>query len=146
VEETFIIPDITIPDLKLVIEFQGYQHYTNCIQVHKDTKRKQLLRANDWNILEIPYFVQLSTAVLTTCFKKYKSRNEKWCDQSNSFPHGFVHPKAILPGCFCISGIEIYKTNLEFFPNEVRQRCIETVRQRSKILKIPPRVLDPVNF
>lgn len=71
-------PDCRSDSLKLLIEFDGVQHYTNPEQIIKDREHTRLYRNAGYFVVRIPYFIQLTTAtvnemfweVLTTEFKK----------------------------------------------------------------------------
>ena len=41
-------PDYQIPKKKIVVEFQGYQHYTDTICMYKDNIKYNTLKSNGW--------------------------------------------------------------------------------------------------
>jgi hypothetical protein len=59
----------------------------------------------------VPYFVQFSSDVITDLFAPYCHRFAPF----NSFPHGFISDRALLPANFCELGLHRFKLDLERF-------------------------------
>jgi len=123
-------PDFLLPDKKIIIEFQGYRHFTDPKVIFTDLIKRDLFLKNDYSFIEIPYFVQLTPALTHFFFKAQQ-------DFSNGFPHGFIHPSAMLPGSFSTLGLIRYHKFLDYLPEEVALMCIESLKQRAKIDKMP---------
>jgi hypothetical protein len=128
-ESTKFKVDYFIHD-KIVIEFQGYQHFTKTKVAYKDLQRKKEIESSGYKFIEIPYFVQLTKSVAKLLF-------DYEYDFSKGFPHGFIHPKAVLPCDFCLLGRERYHAFLEYFPSEVKEQCEKSVEKRSEVDSIP---------
>lgn len=54
-------PDFYIKEKNLVIEFDGYQHYTKSAITLSDLNKDTILSDDGIKVVRIPYFVQLST-------------------------------------------------------------------------------------
>lgn len=126
--------DYVIKEYNLIVEFQGFQHFTNTKNVYNDIQRIKRLKNNGYIILQIPYFIQLTSNVLNFLFSSYTNRKD---DLSNQFPHGFIHPKVTLPCDFCKLGKKRYNYFLSIFPNEVKDQCERSIRKRGEIDNIP---------
>tara|TARA_Y100000310_G_C20663817_1_gene806321 strand:+ start:516 stop:1109 length:594 start_codon:yes stop_codon:yes gene_type:complete len=130
-------PDYRIDDKKLCIEFQGHQHYTNSFHVYKDQIKKEIMESYGYNLIEIPYFVQLTNNITQFLFQDLVDDLNYLKDYSDGFPHGFIHPNAQLPGEFSKFGNKRVLELLKKFPKEVFEDCIKSIKIRSKYLKVP---------
>ena len=63
-----IRPDYRNDDLKLIVEFDGIQHYTNPLQIIKDFENTKKYEALSYKVVRIPYFIQLSKTAVKTLF------------------------------------------------------------------------------
>jgi hypothetical protein len=54
--------------LKLVIEFDGIQHYTKPDIIEKDFKNTKIYKSFGYKVVHIPYFIQLSNKAVKTLF------------------------------------------------------------------------------
>lgn len=140
-ERTFF-PDYRIPDKSIVVEFQGYQHYTSSKQVFNDFLRKQIFNSNGWVFIEFPYFIQPSKQFLEFLFPDVEK--EKIKDFSNGYPHGFVHPKSVVIGDFCILGLEKVKEFFKLIPKNIVEDCFKSLEVRSKKDNVPYKVYNPL--
>jgi hypothetical protein len=61
-------PDYRSEELKLIIEFDGLQHYTKPDIIEKDIKTKELYENFGYGVVRIPYFIQLSNKAVKTLF------------------------------------------------------------------------------
>jgi len=137
VEDFTFRPDYVIKDIKLVVEFNGYHHYTNPSQILKDKKKRIILEQNNFTFVEIPYFVQLDEIVIKLLFSKFNIDTSKF----NSYPHGFIDKNALLPASFCTLGVKRFYNDLEYFINVKDDilRCFRTLEESGKdILEILP--------
>ena len=128
-------PDYLI-DGKIIVEFQGYQHYTRCIDVYKDGLRKEIFELNNYQFIEIPYFIQLNEDVTQKLFNQS-------IDLSNGFPCGFIHPKSGCFGDFCSAGLAKAKLILDFYSIDVKNQIFESLHNRSGVSGIPEKILNP---
>lgn len=115
---------------KIVIEFQGYQHFTKSKIAYKDKIREEYIRSKGYDFIEIPYFVQMSKETINHLFSKE-------LDIKRNFPHGFIHPKAVLPCDFCRLGKEKFFDVLHNFPPEVKKECYDSIKRREELDRIP---------
>lgn len=63
-----IRPDYRSETLKMIVEFDGLQHYQNPIQIIKDSKNTEEYEALGYKVVRIPYFIQLSKKAVKTMF------------------------------------------------------------------------------
>lgn len=61
-------PDYRNEELKLIIEFDGLQHYTNPERIMKDEHNTQMYRELGYKVVRIPYFIQLTNDVVLQLF------------------------------------------------------------------------------
>lgn len=135
-----IRPDFRIPSLKLVIEFQGYRHFTNIKVVDRDILVETICNELNYKFLEIPYFIQPTTTVLKFLFGNLKTIK----NFSNGFPHGFIHPKAELLGSFSLAGLIKVHSIFKQFPIKVKRQCYASLKKRAELLDIPTIVFNPL--
>ena len=98
-------PDYRCEELRLILEFNGYSHYCNPVQILNDYKK--INEYKNLGYIAIPYFVQMCDELISliTLGKVQKYKQE--------YPHGFIDPKAILPSFFCSLGVARYKQEME---------------------------------
>lgn len=93
-------PDYRCDELKLIVEFDGYQHYCQIDTIFKDKLKDSVYTSIGYRIVRIPYFVQLTNDVV----KHYFGVSD--VDMQINFPHGFIADKgAKLPAEYCSLGI-----------------------------------------
>mgnify|MGYP000880882165 CR=1 FL=1 len=61
-------PDYRSPSLKLIIEFDGIQHYTSPTIIQRDEENTRLYENEGYRVIRIPYFIQLTNAVVKQLF------------------------------------------------------------------------------
>lgn len=61
-------PDFRSETLKMIIEFDGLQHYTNPEQILKDDEHTRLYEKGGYKVVRIPYFIQLTNDVVEKMF------------------------------------------------------------------------------
>ena len=61
-------PDYRSEELKLIIEFDGLQHYTKPDIIEKDLKTTELYINLGYKVVRIPYFIQLTNKAVKTLF------------------------------------------------------------------------------
>lgn len=129
-------------NLKLCVEFDGYQHYTSSKQILADYRKNELCKTLGLNLIRIPYFVQLSTSVIKLLF----NLDLKGFEQT--YPHGFNSNKStmIFPADYCYLGIERFKNDLERF-SIIKNEIIDSLKNRSidKRLLLPEPLLYLIN-
>ena len=130
-------PDYCSHSLKLVIEFDGYSHYTDVNSILRDERKDILFTQNGYKVVRIPYFVQLTGEVARHLFNIDVSIN-------SNYPHGFISDKSTckLPANFCELGIERFKHDLQRF-DFIRGLIIDSLVQKIDKLKDKRLVLPP---
>jgi len=67
-EKCKIRPDYRSDKLKLIIEFDGIQHYTKPDIIEKDKNNTKIYEELGYKVVHIPYFIQLSNKAVKTLF------------------------------------------------------------------------------
>lgn len=62
-------PDYRSERLKLIVEFDGLQHYTKPDIIEKDLKTTELYQRLGYKVVRIPYFIQLTKKAVKTLFE-----------------------------------------------------------------------------
>lgn len=97
--ETFNFrPDYCCHELQTCVEFDGPDHYTKANVIQSDIKKNQIIAWNGYNIIRIPYFVQLNSAGIKYFFDLDISFDY-------GFKHGFISRNVTLPANFCEQGV-----------------------------------------
>ena len=63
-----IRPDFLCEEQKIIIEFDGLQHYTNPEKIRKDRQNQQIYESFGYRVIRIPYFIQLTQSVVKEMF------------------------------------------------------------------------------
>lgn len=61
-------PDYRSEQLKLIVEFDGVQHYTNPKNILKDEEHNKVYKDAGYKVVRIPYFIQLTQKAVKTMF------------------------------------------------------------------------------
>lgn len=102
-------PDYRIEDLKLIVEFDGYKHFTSSNTILADIKKDKIYSEQGYKIIRIQYWIQLNDSVLYGLFNEYL--NKEWGfyeDISSEYPLGFIDKKALLPADYSEFGLDRY--------------------------------------
>lgn len=131
-------PDFQLPRLKLIIEFNGYQHYTLSKTIINDDIKTKCYTRLGYTIINIPYFVQLDNRIVKFLFDSYNTKTNEF----NKYPHGFIDKKAALPSDFCELGQKRFLHDLNNFSiirkeivNSLKDKISETGNWRSVCFK-----------
>lgn len=65
-----IRPDYRCEKLKLIIEFNGVQHYQRPERIKADVENQRLYEKHGYKVVRIPYFIQLSNDVVKQMFDR----------------------------------------------------------------------------
>ncbi len=117
-------PDYRSEKLKLIIEFDGLQHYTKPDIIEKDSKNTELYKVLGYKVVRIPYFIQLTNKAVKVLFGVEVSE-PLFSESISSLGIGGQNTPAYL----CPSGVcrmaeefrkfpEQYKTNLDFLKSQ----------------------------
>lgn len=115
-------PDYRNDELMLIVEFDGYQHYTKVAYIESDCAKDRVYTQIGYTVVRIPYFVQLSTEVIGLLF------NLKF-DYAQIYGHGFIDKDATLPSDFCEMGIERFKLDLIKFES-IAPQIIKSLKNK----------------
>jgi len=104
-------PDYRSERFKLIIEFDGNQHYQRAEHVIKDSARDAAMEQASYAIVRIPYFVQLTPPVICQLLGDRVADTSPFKD----FPHGFIADTVVFPADFCELGIARFERDLDRF-------------------------------
>jgi hypothetical protein len=104
-------PDYRCERLRLIIEFDGNQHYQRAAHVVRDHVRDRVLEAAGYRVIRIPYFVQMTPPVIRRLFGESVTDTTSFKD----YPHGFIAKEVVFPADFCELGVQRFLGDLEKF-------------------------------
>ena len=120
-------PDYRNDFYKLMVEFDGYAHYTSSKRIVLDGLKDELYRGNGYKVVHIPYFVQISGKIISKLFSID-------VDYVQKYPHGFINSKCVLPADFCHLGIKRFFQDLEAF-KEIKDEILVSLVKKIESLK-----------
>ncbi len=122
-----IRPDYHAVQIRLVVQFDDPKHYTQPRRILLDEEENRLFTQHEYEVVRIPYFVQMSSEVIARIFGTT-------CHYRQRYPHGFAHKNAVLPAAFCCLGIERFIGDLErfFF---IRDEILRSLDQKVALFK-----------
>jgi len=127
-------PDYRSDIYKIIVEFNGFRHYNSSEVIIKDISKYENYKLSGYSVIEIPYFVQLSTTVIKLLF-------DKDIDYKQTYQHGFIDDKALLPCDFCQLGTQRFEQDLIKFDvicKDILDSLLEKVKQKgNKYLVLP---------
>lgn len=126
-----IKPDYVCEKLKLIVEFDGSHHYTDPFVYYKDRSNNITLEKLGYDVVRIPYYVQLDKCAIQHYFKIDFSNN--LYDTDND--HGFMHPDIVLPSFFCENGKTNFINDLFDLPIDISSKIIESIGYRLLYIK-----------
>jgi hypothetical protein len=117
-------PEYRSEKLKLIVEFDGLQHYTKPDIIEKDARLTELYTNLGYKVIRIPYFIQLSNKAVKTLFD-VDVAEELFDDKISSLGVKGLNTPAYL----CPAGVkrmaeefrrfpEQYETNIEYLKKE----------------------------
>jgi hypothetical protein len=143
----FIVPNCyvndfedEVTDIKFLVEFDGYYHYNDSKQQSRDIKKSNVAKQEGYELVRIPYFVQLNDDTLDHYFD-YCINTDKFeivCD----FPHGFIDKKCRVPADFNMIGIERFNDELGCLDINVRNDIINSLVDWAKRIDKPYKYVD----
>lgn len=121
--------DFRNDDIMLIVEFDGYQHYTQSKRIIADKLKDKIYSSMGYEIWRIPYFIQISEETINSLIRNENLHEYvfKWISRNISpefykiitkqqYPHGFIDSKLeVLPADFCELGIQRFKEDIEIF-------------------------------
>lgn len=109
-------PDWRSESLKIVIEFDGLQHYQNPQQILNDRERTEFYEALGYKVVRIPFFIQLSNSAVKTLFNVDV---EQPLFDEEKFPSMNIEEKCT-PAFMCPAGIQRMAEAFRHFPVQYR--------------------------
>ena len=121
-------PDYRNDGLKIVVEFDGYQHYTQVKNIIKDQEKDIIYTETGYKIIRIPYFVQIETRTIAGLF-------DKTIERELSYPHGFIanNSTLVLPADFCELGVDRFISDLEKF-HYIKDDIVKSLKDKVDLL------------
>ena len=95
-------PDYCCHELKMCVEFDGPDHFMKANVIQADFKKDSILEELGYEVIRIPYFIQLDTEGIRYFFNLS-------VEFDYGFKHGFVSKGVNLPANFCEQGIWKFK-------------------------------------
>ena len=108
-------PDYRSEVLKLIVEFDGIQHYNNPLRILQDEENTKFYESLGYKVVRIPYFIQLTNDVVETLFG-VKVEQTLF---DNSIPSLSPDSKNT-PAFLCKMGIKRMAYEYKKFPNQYK--------------------------
>lgn len=96
-------PDYRNDDLMLIVEFDGNRHFQQSEVQSRDILKQSIYELMGYKVVCIPYFIQLSTDTI----KYFFDVDIEW---EQTYPHGFIDEKCVLPADFNSIGLRAMYT------------------------------------
>lgn len=116
-------PDYQSERWRLIVEFDGDAHYRQARTILGDAERDRFFVGLGYQVIRIPYFVQLTTPVIADLFGKAAEDQSDFLD----FPHGFIADTVVMPSDFCELGIARFDDDLTRF-SYIRDQILESLK------------------
>ena len=116
------LPDHRFEKEKIIVEFDGIQHYQKIEEIKKDRMKDMVYRQMEYKIIRIPFFVQPSSETL----KHYFNIDG---ELELQYPHGFIIYDSTPPTNFCSLGLDRFIVEFNQFPNSVKKDIIKSLRK-----------------
>lgn len=128
-DEGLFLPDFVIEDLKLIVEYDGPRHYTQSSTILRDGYKKEMYSKHGYKLINIPYFVQLDERVIRLLFGEYREYMNSM-EAYNSYPHGFISPKVLLPADFCSIGATRFVNQIDTTFSPIKEDIIKSLESK----------------
>ena len=110
---------------KLLVEYDGFLHYQMSAQQRRDKTKDYLAKMHEFEIVRIPYFVQLEPRTIKILFGVD-------CEYEQIYPHGFISKDCKLPADFNEGGIDRFvNIDLEKF-SIIKEEIIQSLANRKE--------------
>ena len=106
-------PDYRCEELKLIVEFDGLQHYTSPKNIKADEIKTKFYEENGYKVVRISYFIQLSNKAVKTLFD-VDVTEKLFNDKFPSLKDGAT------PACLCYAGVERMAREFSKFPEQYK--------------------------
>lgn len=115
-------PDHRFEKEKIIVEFDGIQHYQKIDEIKKDRMKDKVYGEMGYKIIRIPFFVQPSSETL-----KHYFNVEGTLDLQ--YPHGFIIYDSTPPTNFCSLGLDRFIDEFEKFPDIVKKDIVNSLKK-----------------
>lgn len=114
-------PDYCSKSLKLIVEFDGVQHFNNPINIILDKKKTKIFQDLGYKVVRIPYFLQLTNDAVEILF----NRKVEECLFDGKYPSLNLSNG---PAYLCPAGIDLMARIFLDFPyqREVNIKALES--------------------
>lgn len=129
-------PDFVLEDQKLVIEFDGPQHFTNSSIAFKDISRDKFFKSCGYDVLRIPYYEQMTPVNLRMV------HNPIFGNVRGLYQSGFVETE-VLPASFCALGVKRFEADLKFHNEEMVFEIMDTLLFKKYLEQLHVKELVP---
>ena len=89
----------------------GDEDYWSATHVIGDVERDEIISQAGYQVIRIPYFVQLTPATIDHLFGMLVTD----CSPFKDFPHGFIADTVVFPADYCELGIDRFLRDIEEF-------------------------------
>jgi very-short-patch-repair endonuclease len=127
-------PDYQSEQWRLIVEFDGDAHYRQARTILGDAERDRFFVGLGYRVIRIPYFVQLTTAVIADLFGKAAEDQTDFLE----FPHGFIADTVVMPSDFCELGIARFDADLSRF-SYIRDELLQSLKAAWRLVCPPSR-------
>jgi hypothetical protein len=100
-------PDFYLPRRSLIVEFDGFQHYSQSKSVIADQEKDSEMIRLGIRVVRVPYFIQWCHELANSILLSTASHAQQ------TYPHGFIEEKAMLPADFCELGVKRFVNDIE---------------------------------
>jgi len=118
-------PDYRIVGQKVLVEFDGPDHYTKAEKILSDQKRDHLFADLGFWTIRIPFFIQLDRNVIEHLFVGLAMDTSRFLD----FPQGFISKDVPCPADFCELGIDKFVADLKRF-HYIRAAILKSLSEK----------------
>lgn len=122
-------PDYRSESLKLIVEFDGLQHYTNPNNIIKDESQTLKYARGGYKVVRIPYFIQLTKSAIKILFDI--TVDDDFFDPS--IPSIGIKGKNT-PAFLCPAGIERMAKEFARFPDQYKVNLKALEKEENKSL------------
>jgi len=121
--------DYFLPGHKILVEFDGFFHYTDSNCIRRDLSKNELAVSNGYKLVRWPYWIQPTPMTLKHFFE-IKS------DIHSEYPQGFIDKNVILPADFCELGIgrflKEYRMLSVGIQDEIRCSLVNKINEKER--------------
>ena len=122
-------PDYRSETLKIIVEFDGLQHYTNPDIIEKDIENTKLYESFGYKVVRIPYFIQLTNKAVKTLFDVEISE-----DLFNGTISSLSTNGRNSPAYLCPAGVKRMAEEFRIFPEQYKTN-VDFLKQQNDTFK-----------